>query len=206
VRGILAELARHNRLGALLLQFPYAFTNTSGNRFHFVKLAEVFSGFPLHAELRHESWHTPQLLDFLTESGVAPVSADFPRLKQYMPFFSGVVGDTAYLRLHGRNEKGWLSDGLDTRYDYLYNTREIQELRRRVEMLLPRCKKVIVTFNNTTGGKALANALQLRAALNEGKSVLVAPHLLKAFPHLQQIAGNNGGDAPLFDGSYREAM
>ena len=39
-RGVLQELARHNKLGALLLQFPYGFTNTGAGRQHLVKLAE----------------------------------------------------------------------------------------------------------------------------------------------------------------------
>ena len=68
VRGILQELARRNRLGSLLIQFPYAFTNTSSNRFHVVKLAELFAGFPAHCEFRHESWNQPGLMAFLEEN------------------------------------------------------------------------------------------------------------------------------------------
>ena len=67
VRGILQELARHNRLGVLLAQFPYSFTNTSANRFHLEKLGEIFGAFPVHVEFRHESWHQPALMGFLSE-------------------------------------------------------------------------------------------------------------------------------------------
>ncbi|HTO93730.1 MAG TPA: DUF72 domain-containing protein, partial [Bacteroidota bacterium] len=42
VRLMLQELARGNRLGSLLVQFPYSFTNTGGNRHHVIRLAEVF--------------------------------------------------------------------------------------------------------------------------------------------------------------------
>ena len=135
VRGLLQELQRNERLGALLVQLPYAFTNTSGNRFHLVKLGELFRGFPVFVEFRHESWNQPTLMNFLSDNLLQPVNADLPRMKQLMPFITGVVGDTAYLRLHGRNEKGWLLNGMDTRYFYLYTGREWREIARRLHAL-----------------------------------------------------------------------
>ncbi len=204
-RGILQELAGHNRLGALLMQFPYAFTNTGSNRSHLIKLAELFAGFPVRVELRHESWNQPSLLGFLAEHSLLPVSADLPRIRQFMPFITGVVGEEAYLRLHGRNEKGWLLDGLDTRYDYLYNSREVREIARRLDALSARCRRITVICNNTTSAKAVANALQLSAAWRKTKSVPVPSASLEAFPQLHEIAQQL--DAPLFpEETYREAM
>jgi uncharacterized protein YecE (DUF72 family) len=188
MRALLQELASSDRLGAVLAQFPYAFTNTSANRFHLVRIAELFRGFPLHVEFRHQSWNTPQLLPFLEEAGVSPVSADVPRVRQLMPFTTRTLGDTAYLRLHGRNERGWLTSELDARYDYLYNAREIQELRRRIEAVHPTCRRILVIFNTTTGAKAVANALQLASALREGKAIPVPPPALEMFPFLAHIA------------------
>ncbi|MEO8168925.1 MAG: DUF72 domain-containing protein, partial [bacterium] len=57
VRGLLQELQKNDKLGALLVQLPYSFTNTSANRFHLVKLGEIFRGFPMHVEFRNESWN-----------------------------------------------------------------------------------------------------------------------------------------------------
>ena len=188
IRGMLQELARAGRLGALVAQFPYAFTNTSANRFHLVKLGEIFRGFPVHVELRHESWNQPTLMNFLSENLLAPIHADLPRVKQLMPFLTGLVGDHAYLRLHGRNEKGWLLNGMETRYDYLYNSKELRELGRRLDALSGKCSKVTVICNNTTHGKAVANALQIISSLKEGKHVLVPQATLNAFPHLEEIA------------------
>ncbi|PWB61131.1 MAG: hypothetical protein C3F17_13480 [Bradyrhizobiaceae bacterium] len=187
-RAILQRIAATDHLGSLLLQFPYGFTNTSANRFHIVRLAELFRGFPLHVELRHESWNFPGLLRFLSETGAAPVSGDLPRIRQLMPFFAGTSGDTAYIRLHGRNERGWLLNGLDTRYDYLYNARELKEIRRRIETVSPSCRRVFVLFNTTTGGKGAANALQLLSMTRDGRTVPVPRNLLRTFPVLQQIA------------------
>ena len=207
IRGLLSELSRQNRLAALLAQFPYAFTNTSANRFHLAKLGEIFRGFPVHVELRHESWSQPSLPGMLAEYGLSPVNADMPRVRQLMPFGTAVAAPSAYLRLHGRNEKGWLLNGYDARYDYLYNGREIQELRRRCEALPTKCSDVFIVCNNTTGGKAVANALQLRAALHPSRSVSVPPAVTRAFPHLADVARGNPGEASLFAGAgYREAM
>lgn len=207
VRSILQELDSRGRLGALLLQFPYAFTNTGAHRYHVEKLGELFSGFPLHVEFRHDSWNQPALLPFLKENTLSPVSADFPRILRYMPCITGVVGDTAYLRLHGRNEKGWLVDSYDARYDYLYNGREVRELARRLDALGDHCREIIVICNNTTAGKAVANALQLQSALKKGKRVAIPPEALRAFPQLRDISADTTPFDSLFrDTSYRRAM
>lgn len=187
MRAVLHELSKRERLGALLVQFPYAFTNTSANRYHVVKLAELFSGFPVHIEFRHESWNTPGLLSFMSEHSVSPVSADLPRIKQLMPLVTGVAGETAYIRLHGRNEKGWLLNGMDARYDYLYNSREIREIGRRIEALSARCSQVVIMCNNTTGGKALASALQLSSVIRGDRHMRIPGNTMNAFPHLADI-------------------
>lgn len=191
VRGLLQELQKNERLGALLVQLPYAFTNTSANRFHLVKLGEVFRGFPIHVEFRHESWNQPNLTTFLHENLLHPVNADLPRIKQLMPFVTGVVGDTAYLRLHGRNEKGWLQNDVDARYDYLYNERELRELRRRIDVLAEKClpadghgSRVVIIFNNTTDGKAVANAFQMISSLIDGKQLQLPEATAATFPSL----------------------
>jgi uncharacterized protein YecE (DUF72 family) len=183
---LLHVLEGEGRLGGLLAQFPYSFTNTSANRFAVIRLAEVFRGFPLHVEFRHASWH--QGISFLEEHRIQVVSADLPRIRQFIPFQTGTHGPHLLLRLHGRNEKGWLQNGLDARYEYLYNTRELFELRRRVETMLSSTPEVTVLFNNTTGGSAAVNALQLLSALHGGKALPVPPASLAAFPQLRQIA------------------
>ena len=207
IRAMLSEFAHRGRLGALLAQFPYGFTNTSGNRYHLAKLGEIFRGFPVCVELRHESWHQASTRELLEENGLQSLSADLPRIKQFMPFTTSVIGEQAYIRLHGRNEKGWLLNGYDARYDYLYNGREIQELRRRCEALSTKCREVLILCNNTTGGKAIANALQLRAALSTSRTVNVPEAALRAFPHLADVARHQSDAASLFaGGEYREAM
>ncbi|MBP1649755.1 MAG: hypothetical protein H6Q30_3200 [Bacteroidetes bacterium] len=209
--GILRHLQDRQRLGALLMQFPYEFTNTSSNRIHLARLAEIFRGFPVHVELRHDSWRTPSLKNFLAENFLSPVNADMPRVKHLMPFSPNTPGETAYLRLHGRNEKGWLLGNYEARYDYLYNARELQELRRRLAALAVRCQQVIIICNNTTRGKAVATALQLTGMLRPEKAgmepLAVPAAAFNAFSVLQDIATPFESQGSLFGAAeYRAAM
>ena len=207
VRALLQELAKGDRLGALVAQFPFRFTNTSAHRYHLLRLGELFRGFPVHVELRHNSWDRPWLLSFLAEQGLHPVSVDLPRLKQFMSFITGVTGKHVYIRAHGRNEKGWLLNGMDVRYDYLYNNREIGELTRRIRSLLLKSSEVTMICNNTTAGKALANALQLTGALRENKRMLIPRATAQAFPFLQGSVSEQEADQTLFTaGELREAV
>jgi uncharacterized protein YecE (DUF72 family) len=207
VRGLLSTLDGANRLGSLLAQFPFSFTCTSSNRFYLVRLAELFDGFPLYVEVRHASWDQPSLMPFLKEHGARLVSGDMARIKQLMPFHTSVVNEEAYLRLHGRNEKGWLHTALDARYDYLYNARELLELRRRIDTLTLSSRKLTVVFNNTTAGRAVPNALQLQFLLRGSKPLAVPPPALRAFPQLQQIADLSIPEESLFDSSaFRAAI
>lgn len=187
VREMLHELLKNERLGMLIAQLPYSFTNTTANRFHLIKLSEMFQGFPLYVEFRNESWNDAHFLrNFLNDNQLHVVNADLPRIKQLMPFVTEVIGDAAYVRLHGRNDKGWLLNGMDTRYDYLYNGKELREIARRLTALEQKCNRITVIFNNTTNGKAIANALQLVSMLREGKPVLVPRATSIAFPDLLQ--------------------
>jgi uncharacterized protein YecE (DUF72 family) len=206
VRDVLHTLLKADRLGTLLIQFPYSFTNISANRFHLVKLAEMFAGYPMSIEFRNDSWNQPSTWDLLSEYRLSCTSTDLPHVKQLMPYTTAVMTDHAYLRLHGRNEKGWLLNGVDTRYDYLYNDRELREIARRLEFLSHKCKHVTIIFNNTTGGKAVANALQLASVLRDSKSVLIPEPALRAFPHLQEIAVVDAGLTLLGNSGYRQAM
>ena len=206
VREILQALSRSGRLGSLLVQFPYSYTNTGGNRHHLVKLAEVFAGFPLHVEFRHQSWNQDGMIAFLRDHALGIVGADMPRIRQYMPFIAAVSGETAYLRLHGRNEKGWMLNAYDARYDYQYNGREVREISRRLRGLEQRCRSVMVICNNTTGGKSIPMAFQILSALKEGKPIAIPPRTLEAFPYLRAIASPETTEASLLGEDYRRAI
>ena len=206
VRGLLHALLSADRLGTLLMQFPYSFTNTHANRLHLIRLAEVFAGYPVHVEFRHDSWNDAQTWDLLQEHSLGLASTDLPHVKQLMPYAPAIT-DHAYLRLHGRNEKGWLLNGMDARYDYLYNERELREIKRRLDALSRKSRSVTIIFNNTTKAKAVANALSLISTLHEARQIDMPAATLKAFPHLQEVAGVVDSDQMVLGiARYRQAM
>ena len=204
--ALLDTLREQGRLGGVLAQFPYSFTNTGAHRQYLEKLAIRFNGFPLHVELRHASWDHPGLYALLNELRVSPVNSDLPRIRQLMPYLPRTTGDQAYLRLHGRNEKAWMQNTYDGRYDYLYNGREMQEVRRRIFALPQGCTRAFILWNNTTGGKAVANALQCVAMVRGSGAIPIPSASLRAFPVLRDIARTQPPDAQLFSDQYREAM
>jgi uncharacterized protein YecE (DUF72 family) len=207
VRGMLYELERANRLGALLLQFPYAFTNISAHRRHLQKLGELFPGFPVHVETRNASWDEKDLVDQLKGCGLSPVSVDLPPLKHFPGFLTETIGETAYLRLHGRNEKGWLANGMDTRYDYCYNEKEVHEIARKAKTLARNTSRVMVLCNNTTNGGAILNALQISAQLQRRGRISLPERAIEAFPDLQDIREvASEGQLSLSVDPYRRAM
>ena len=73
---------------------------------------------------------------------------------------------------------------MDTRYNYLYNGKEMRELRRRIDVLSAKCKRITIIFNNTTNGKAVANAFQMISSLVDGKQLQLPEATAAAFPSL----------------------
>lgn len=203
--GLLETLQHHGRLGTVLAQFPYAFTNVGAHRFHLEKLASVLRGYPVHVELRHASWDQSSTGMLLRGMGFGQVSADLPRVKQFMPLVTPLPGAAGYFRLHGRNEKGWVLNTYDTKYDYLYNSREMTELKRRVTSVHTTSAPVLAIWNNTTGGKAVVNALQLLASLTRQGTAPIPVQALRAFPLLQQVARREDHTGSLFEMPYRHA-
>jgi uncharacterized protein YecE (DUF72 family) len=67
LKAALAPLHDVGRLGALLLQFPYAFHHTPANRAYLHQLVECFRDYPLVLEVRHRSWDVPSAYEFLLD-------------------------------------------------------------------------------------------------------------------------------------------
>ena len=67
-----------NMLGALLVQFPISFKNTSQNRDYLDSVVEKFMHYPLVVEVRHNSWTNEGTLRYFAEKGVAFCNIDQP--------------------------------------------------------------------------------------------------------------------------------
>jgi uncharacterized protein YecE (DUF72 family) len=187
-KGI-SPIAASGRLAALLLQFPWSFTNTPAHRDYLVGLFKMFAEFPLSLEVRHSSWDAPGFYGLLREHAVAYCNIDQPMIgKSLGP--SAVVTNPkfAYVRLHGRNAKDWFREGAgrDARYDYLYAKDELEEWIQRIREIGKDTDRIYVITNNHYRGQAMANALQIKNMIT-GKKLAIPGGLLKQYPVLEDI-------------------
>ncbi len=184
----LEPLMESGRMGALLLQFPYSFHNTEENRGYVQKLADQFKEYPLVLEIRHASWDRGSAYQFLRELGLGFCNIDQPQVSYSIGSTKKVTSKVGYLRLHGRNVKEWFREGAgrDARYDYLYNQFELFELTERIRQIAKEAEETYVITNNHYHGKAVCNALELKAKLGE-KDFKIPEVLLEHYPQLQEL-------------------
>jgi len=187
-KGGLGPLMENQRLGALLLQFPYSFHYNEENRLYVKELAQRFREYPLVLEVRHASWDRSLAYQFLRENQIGFCNIDQPQVSYSIGATKKVTSPVGYLRLHGRNVKDWFREdaGRDARYDYLYNEFEIFELTERIRQIAREAEETYVITNNHYRGKAICNALELKAKL-EGRKVKIPQILLPHYPQLQEI-------------------
>jgi uncharacterized protein YecE (DUF72 family) len=199
--GGIAPLSESGRLGSLLAQFPWSFRNSAAGLSRIERLVEEFAGFPIAVEVRHASWNTAAFYDFLERRGAGVCNIDQPLRRSSMPPSARSTAPTGYFRLHGLNYAAWFREGADRdeRYDYLYEWRELEAWASRVSAAAARTARVFVILNNHYRGKAVCNALELKALLS-GAPVDIPPPLLDAFPRLAHIARSPGAGAGMLPG------
>ena len=176
------------RLGALLLQFPYSFHYSEANLQYLKRLwPNNFREYPLVLEIRHASWDRASAYRFLRENRIGFCNLDQPQVSYSLGPTKKVTSSVGYLRLHGRNAKEWFREGAgrDARYDYLYNEFELFEICERIKQIAKEAEATYVITNNHYRGKAICNALEIKAKL-EGKSQ-GSRALLQHYPQLQEI-------------------
>lgn len=179
----------NNKLGSILVQFPWSFKNNAENRQYLEKLLNRFANYPLALEVRHSSWDKEEVYAFLQEKEVGFCNIDQPLISRSIGPTSRITSKIGYVRLHGQNYKDWFREnaGRDERYNYLYS---IDELKPWVEKILKIAHQAIDTYvitNNHYRGQAVCNALQLKSLLGFSK-VKVPSGMLSSFPQLQDIA------------------
>ena len=175
----LRPLLRGQRLGALLMQFPWSFRFTTENREWFIRLRRAFHEFPLVAEMRHDSWTADQALGTFIDYRVGFCNIDQPEYTRATPPAAYLTSPVAYARLHGRNPRnalGGFSPGAPRReqHDYLYEPGELDQWRSRIERLRRNAESVYVIWNNDPGGKSVVNALQMAALIGDARRVAPA--------------------------------
>ena len=129
----LDALASEGRLGALLIQFPVSFKNTSLNREYLHRLLRQFIDYPRVVEVRDSSWNNAETLAAFTQKSIAFCNIDQPVLGRSLAATEHVTSPIGYVRLHGRNYQQWFdSDNRNDRYNYLYKESDLREWNERI--------------------------------------------------------------------------
>jgi uncharacterized protein YecE (DUF72 family) len=184
----LDALASEGRLGALLIQFPVSYKNTSLNREYLENLLRQFIEYPRVVEVRHATWNNAETIAHFASMNVGFCNIDQPQIGRSLAPTEHVTAPIAYVRLHGRNYEQWFdSDNRDDRYNYLYSEAELSDWKERIETVAHQAQTTYVVTNNHFEAKAGVNALQLKNLLN-GKRVKAPEPLLRRYPELKKIA------------------
>ncbi len=168
-KAAIEPLKQSGKLEGLLVQFPYSFKLNTGYLKYFEGLTDVFKEYTLAAEFRHNSWERKEFLDILKKRNIIWVNIDQPVISQSLALTSYVTHPgICYFRLHGRNAKTWFShDGRDARYDYSYNTLELNEIAQKIKELAALAKSIFISGNNHYKGSAIKNLGELKNILEK---------------------------------------
>src|SRR5712692_141671 len=184
----LEALAGEGKLGALLIQFPVSFKNTSLNREYLEKLLRQFIEYPRVVEVRHDSWENPDTINDFMQKNVAFCNIDQPLIGRSLVPTEHVTSPVGYVRLHGRNYDQWFQaeTGAD-RYNYLYSGSELAGWKEKIGRIAQKAEVTYVVANNHFEAKAGVNALQLKNILT-GQRVKAPESLLEHYSELKKIA------------------
>jgi uncharacterized protein YecE (DUF72 family) len=201
IRYNLDLLAKEERLGGLLIQFPYSFSFNDPAVKYIQKLKDTFPNYNCFVEVRHSSWRNKKAFEFFKEANLTFCTIDQPPIGEALPFEPIITNDKAYIRFHGRNEDAWKRsinsygkkqtyEERSERYKYLYSPGELVEIEQKIKSVQEKVKEVHVIMNNHPQGDAVANAFEL-VHLLEGKDKIEMPGtIIKAYPRLEEICAN----------------
>jgi uncharacterized protein YecE (DUF72 family) len=193
VRAGFDVLRKAEKLGAVLLQFPFSFHRNAETTAYLTALVRRFADYPLAVELRHASWRDDEMFAILREFKVAFCNIDQPIIGRSLEPSAETTANVGYVRLHGRRYDTWFSDDATVppheRYNYLYSNEELIPWAERIQTVAHKAHDVFVVTNNHYLGKGVVNALQLISILTRSK-VNVPEPLRERYPELEAIAAN----------------
>ena len=201
VRAGFDVLRQAEKLGAVLLQFPFSFHRTKETVGYLSAVLQRFADYPLVVELRHASWQTKETLDLLRELNAGFCNIDQPIIGRSLEPSASSTSPIGYVRLHGRRYDTWFNDNPATpaheRYNYLYSEEELDPWAARIRTVSQHTRNTFVVTNNHFQGKAVVNALQLISIL-KGSKVKVPEPLRQHYPELEKIASEMPAEPTLF--------
>lgn len=179
-RNYLDPLMDADRLGAILLQFPWSFKNTPESLTKLEQLFAAFSAYPQALEVRHASFQNDEFITWLDAQNIAWVNVDQPLFSDSVKPDDTATGPLAYVRLHGRNYQKWFAHEESwERYNYLYSKEELDPWVEKIETMAAGKDTYVVT-NNHFRGQAIVNAGEIKESLGqEGK---LPPQLSEVYP------------------------
>ncbi len=179
-RNYLDPLMEADKLGAVLLQYPWSFKNSDESRERLVALFDALRDYPKALEVRHATFQTKEFLALLKEHDVSWVNVDQPLFHDSVKPADTTTGPIGYARFHGRNYEKWFAhDESWERYNYLYSEKELEPWVARIESMAKEKETYVVT-NNHFRGQAIVNAGELKGSL--GQDPTVPPQLKNAYP------------------------
>jgi len=201
VRYNLDLLRKSERLGGLLIQFPYSYLFDGSSVAHIQKLRDIFPDISCFVEVRHSSWKSNRAYEFFKENDLTFCTIDQPQIGQAIEFEPIITNDKAYIRFHGRNVEAWKKslsnfgkqqtyEEQSSRYNYLYSPGELIEVEQKIKSIQQKVKEVNVIMNNHPKGDAVANAFELIHLLEDKTKVEMPGTIIKAYPPLEEILVN----------------
>jgi uncharacterized protein YecE (DUF72 family) len=156
----------YNRLGGILIQFPWSFVFNGSNFDYLKRLVDSFREFVLILEVRHSGWMNEEFLGYINKNGISFCNIDQPAMRNNIGLTDIVSSETGYFRFHGRNLNAWFGDtNRDMRYNYLYSQPELDELICKIKAINEKTGKTYVVGNNHFKGQAVINLLQIKEKL-----------------------------------------
>src|SRR6266496_540363 len=172
----MSVLRSAGKLGVLLLQLSPAFSPRMHKLEELEDLIGILRDYRLAIEFRNRNWaigdQLRSTMGFLKQRKVTFVNVDAPAADHFTIMPSDVNEITnpgfSYLRLHGRNARGYLSGKtVAARFDYNYSDQEIVEVAERSKKLARKTRELHVVFNNNNLDYAPRAAARLRVALSQ---------------------------------------
>ncbi len=164
------------KLGPLLLQLSPAFSPYKHKLVELEHLIDMLRDYQLAIEFRNRNWvigeQLRETVEFLERHRATFVNVDAPAAEHFtiMPSNLNEIANPhlAYLRLHGRNARGYLTGKtVAARFDYDYTDSEIAEIAERGKKLARTTRELHVIFNNNNLDYAPRAAVRLRVALGQ---------------------------------------
>lgn len=192
-------LKKAERLGGLLIQFPYSFSFNEASSDYIRSLKEIFESYKCFVEVRHSSWNKENVYKLFRQLDLTLCTIDQPQIGKAITFEPVITNDIAYIRFHGRNTEEWIKsiknfgkeqtyEEKSARYRYLYTPGELIEIDQKIKSIQGKVKEVYVIMNNHPQGEGVVNAFELIRLLEEKEKVDMPSTIVKAYPRLEEIA------------------